>query len=379
MGNQFLLVAVPILVLHVTGSAGTAALSAAAQNLPYLLGPVIGPCVDRMSPKRLFITSEVTSAVLVTGLPFAAGRGTIGLILMYALVFGVGTASVFSSLTNEFTFIPSLLGEGEDRTQLAYSRYNSTLDLARFVGPAAAGAVIAAFGASTALWIDAATFLGTVAVACGLPNRGYVESSESLLSSIRFGWQTFRTVPRLRSLTVVLTLYNLGVGSIVVYLVSVASGPWGWSSVLVGFVVSLGSLVSAVGAWSGRIMLRRTHVLRRIHFWLGASAASALLMPVGWHWLVATGFIAMSFCAGAFNVETLTWRRAVIPRDCSGRVNAIVRCFVAGAIPVSAVLLSLVANGSTLVQFLPVTVAAVAALVVWTAILRNSSEMKQVS
>ncbi|UTT59424.1 MFS transporter [Cellulosimicrobium cellulans] len=371
LGNQFLLIAVPVLVLQITGSAASAVLAAAAQNLPFLFGPLVGPVVDRFSRRTIFIVSEVASAAVVAMIPLFIHGGGSSLPLVYLSVFCVGTLSVASSLTNEYTFVPSLLGEGEERTRLAYARYNGTLDVARFVGPLVAGALIATVGASLALWIDAATFLGTALVALWLPKGGRIDTSEPFFRSIRLGWRTFRTIPRLGLLTVVLALYNLGVGSIAVYFVAVASGAWGWSSLLVGGVISMGSLASAAGAWVGRRVLAGSSTLRRIHFWLGASAVAALLMPLGLEWVVSIGFLAMSFCAGAFNVETLTWRRAVIPREFAGRVNSIVRFFVAGAIPGSALVLSFVADGTPLVRFLPVTVAAVLAAMVWTVALRR--------
>ncbi len=372
LGNQFLLIAVPVLIYELTGSAAAAVLGSAAQNAPHLLGPLIGPYVDRLSRKWLFVGSELVCAVAVALIPVAAAYASRPLPVVYALVFCVGLASVLTSLTNEFTFIPSLLGRGTEQVRRAYSLYNSVLDVARFVGPAVAGVAIVALGPAGALWFDAATFLGTAAAALALPvDRERRPVSESIVRSFSLGWARFRSTATLPSLTAVLALYNLGVGSVAVFIISVASGPWGWATTTVGWVISVGSLCSAAGAWVGGRLLRGRSSARRAQVWLAVSGASSLVMLVGVPWCAIAGFWAMSFAAGAFNVETLTYRRSIIPDEYAGRVNSIVRCFVAGAIPFSALMLAATADQADGVKFLPITISAVLAAAAWSLVLRR--------
>lgn len=373
LGNQFLLIAVPVLIYDLTGSASSAVLGAAAQNAPHLLGPVIGPYVDRLSRKWLFVASELVCAVAVALIPVVATHSSRPLLSVYALVFCVGLASVLTSLTNEFTFIPSLLGRETEQVHRAYSLYNSTLDVARFVGPAAAGVAIVALGPAGALWFDAATFLCTAAAGLALPNDSTrAAQSETIFRSFSLGWARFRGTTTLPSLTAVLALYNLGVGSVAVFVISIASGPWDWEPTTVGWIISAGSLSSAVGAWVGRRLFRHRAPGRRAQAWLGVSGASSLVMLAGIPWCAVIGFWAMSLAAGAFNVETLTYRRSIIPDEYAGRVNSIVRCFVAGAIPISALMLAATADQPDAVKFLPITISAVLAAAAWSVVLART-------
>jgi hypothetical protein len=63
----------------------------------------------------------------------------------------------------------------------------------------------------------------------------------------------------------------------------------------------------------------------------------------------------------------MAYRQHEIPSELSGRVNAVIRMFMTGAVPVSALLLGLTANLSGSLQvFFPVTVTALLAASLWT-------------
>lgn len=372
LGNQFLLVAVPILLYDYTGSAVAAVLSAAAQNAPYLLSPILGPYVDRVSRRLLFVTSELVSAFSVAAIPTLLIYLHAPIITVYGLVFIVGVCSVLSSLANDFTFVPSLLGSSARDVERAYSIYSSTLDIARFIGPGAAGMMIVLVNPAGALWLDAATFLGTALVATKLwDDRAAGGPRESLFRSFARGWAKFVEIPTLRTLASVLGLFNLGVGAITTFLVAVGISDWHWSSAAIGWVLAIGSLGSAAGGWICPRVARQRQPTTRIALWLGLSAVSSLLMLAPWRIAVVVSFWLMSLAAGGLNVTTLTYRRNIIPDEYAGRLNAIMRALIAGAIPMSAVVLSIGSGHESVVKFLPVTLAACGAAVVWGLVARR--------
>jgi MFS family permease len=97
LGDQFTLIALPWLVLKLTGdplSLGLAlALLGAPRALFILLG---GALVDRYSPQRVFMLTKHASAVLVGALAVLTLAGAATLPLVYALSLGIGLAQAFA-------------------------------------------------------------------------------------------------------------------------------------------------------------------------------------------------------------------------------------------------------------------------------------------
>jgi len=96
LGDQFTLIALPWLVLTVTGDALTLGLVIALMSIPRALFILIGGAlVDRYSPKSVLMLSKVANAVLLAILAALVFAGHITLPAIYVLAFGLGLASAF--------------------------------------------------------------------------------------------------------------------------------------------------------------------------------------------------------------------------------------------------------------------------------------------
>lgn len=362
MGNAFLRLAVPLAILHVTGSPSAAILSVALENLPHLAGPVLGTLIDRFPRRTVFAASELSQAVLVVLLAGALEAERLGLV--YVLLVGLGLGSVISNITSEFSLVPSLAPA--DAVGKAYSRYMFCVDSARFAGPMLGGLLIAVSSTRIALYADAATFVLTALVVLRLRvGRDSTPKTESFVQAFASGWCAFTRLPGIPRLTVSLGLYNLGAGSIATVLVAVGSDRWDWTPSFTGGVVSAGAIAGALGAAVGGRWERRSWSAR-ILLWMAASCVCALPLLTGSSWLSVIGFVGMSFSAGAMNVATMAYRHHVIPDEFVGRVNTVVRSLIMGSIPASALILSRTATSeSHLLMFLPAFLAILLALAVW--------------
>jgi len=172
IGDQLYLIALPWLVLQLTGSAfamGTVlALAAIPRALFMLLG---GALTDRFSPRILMLGSNLGRLTLVATLAAVTLGGVVQLWMLYtfALLFGLADAFFFPA---QSAIVPKLIGS--DRLQTGNAIIQGTAQLSMFVGPALAGALIGVLdgggaasvpdtrGIGVAFALDAASFLASV-------------------------------------------------------------------------------------------------------------------------------------------------------------------------------------------------------------------------
>lgn len=283
---------------------------------------------------------------------------------MFVSLFVLGLANVISDVAGDYGLIPALVPR--DRLDKASSQFTSILLVARFVGPALAGFTIAAVGTTWALEIDAVTFLLTAFVVVFMPKAEPQAAAASLSTMLKEGIAYFRARPDLRRLTMAVALYNLGAGALEPTLLTVGGDHWNWSPTALGVAVSCGAVAAALGAWLSPRALVGDNRRRQVTLWLGVAAVGSLGLLVSAPLAVVVGFCILCLGEGGVNAATMAYRQQEIPDELSGRVNAVIRTFITGAVPVSALLLGLTANLSGSLQvFFPVTITALLAVCVW--------------
>ncbi|MGW2560950.1 MFS transporter [Streptomyces sp. NPDC001514] len=363
LGNTFLNVAMPWILLTITGSKVIAALSFGVQLAPYALSPIFGVVVDRFNRRQVFIWAEVAQCVMVGLLPLLISEGNVVFVLV--LLFLVGCGGLTSELTSDFGLIPSIAPAHS--LAKAYSRYTTTISIVRFVGPAVVGVVISTLGPQGALWIDAATFLITAAAAASLPLHTAAERGPSLFRQmLSNGFSCFWRLKQVRRLTVALTVFNLGAGAVPTVLVVIAQTRWHWSPQTTGVALGLGALGAAIGAWATPWVAPGRGLQTRVGIWFGFCGIGGLVMVFGSPVAVIAGFFLLSVGEGGMNVTTNEYRYNAIPDDLLGRVNAIIRAAVISGAAVSSVVLGYtVSLDSPLAWMAPVVIGAVVATGLW--------------
>lgn len=97
LGDQFTLIALPWLVLKLTGDPLSLGLVLALLGVPRAIFILVGGAVvDRYSPKQVFMLTKHASALLVGALAVLTFTGTATLPLVYALSLGIGLAQAFA-------------------------------------------------------------------------------------------------------------------------------------------------------------------------------------------------------------------------------------------------------------------------------------------
>lgn len=162
-GDAFHTVALPLLVLHLTGSGLGVGAVVVAEIVPVLLlAPLAGAVVDRISPLRVMIAADLVRATLVAALPLVYGN--IGAV--YAIAFGLSAASVFFNPATG-AMLPRLVGEKE--LVAANSGIWTAAVLSQIALAPAAGLLVVAFGFAPAFLINAVSFALSALVLIRLP------------------------------------------------------------------------------------------------------------------------------------------------------------------------------------------------------------------
>lgn len=222
LGDQFYLIALPWLVLRITGNGlamGTVlALAAIPRALFMLVG---GALTDRLSPRFVMLVSNIARMVLVFLLALLVLLGAIEMWMIYilALLFGLADAFFYPA---QSAIVPRLVESNQ--LQPANALMQGTWQLSLFAGPVLAGFLISALasdppagagdmrGIGLAFVIDALTFLASAVTLLfiddGQREKQKQDAGESLLQAIAEGLKTVWQDAALRAFFLLIAISN---------------------------------------------------------------------------------------------------------------------------------------------------------------------------
>ena len=355
LGDQLYAVALPWLVLQLTGSAlatgSVLALVAVPRAVFMLLG---GALTDRLSPRQVMLASNLGRLALVATLSVLTLTGLVQLWMLYvfALLFGFADAFFFPA---QGAIVPRLVGlEG---LQVGNAVIQGTAQLAMFVGPTLAGLLIAlldakaasgsvpgSVGIGAALGLDALTFIASV-VALSLmrlkPREAPAEDSPEetgVLRSILEGLSAIWEDKILRYYFIVIAVVTfLLLGPFTVGIPVLAHSRYAEGA------MALGTILSSFGGGSlvGIALPPRPPSLRaRVP---GRDADDVLPPGIGLILLgltvalapAAVAALIMGLAEGYVMIQWITWMQIRTPAHMLGRVMSVLMFSVVGLAPLS--------------------------------------------
>ncbi|GAB2598391.1 macrolide resistance MFS transporter Mrx(A) [Kribbella endophytica] len=284
-GTRVSTIAIPWFVLMSTGSPVKTGVVALAEMLPLVLSKALGgPLIDRIGPKRVSVTTDTASLVVVALIPLLHHLQALSFPVLLVLV-AVAGALRGPGDAAKGTLIPDIAAAAKTPLERVTGLESTTERLAGFIAFALAGALIALVGEANALIIDALSFgLCALLIQRWIPGRhqaekatsadetaeeqhnegSYLEDSSrterdsvegSYLVRLREGWRFLRGDKLLLSLIIMIAVTNLLDAAFSVVLLPVwirdhGYGPEHFSLVLAVFSLSatLFALVaSAIG------------------------------------------------------------------------------------------------------------------------------------
>jgi len=286
-------VAMAWLVLQLTGSATWLGLAIALQSLPILLlGPYGGLLVDRMDKRGLLIGTQIAAGAQALTLGVLMVTGTITLAWVLALSLGLGLVNAIENPGRQ-AFVREMVPV--EMVRNAVSLNSVLVNVARAVGPAIAGVLIATAGLAACFFVNSATFLVAIS-AFAMMKQSELTPTEPVPrgpGQLREGLRYVRRDPYLLVPLVMMAMVGTLTYEFQVSLPALATVTFGGGPASIGAITAamgagavIGGLLSASHTTSGI----RTMVFAAMTF--GASVllvvaaptlhlAAAALVPVG--------------------------------------------------------------------------------------------------
>ncbi len=269
------------LVLTLSGSATTLGVIVALQTLPVLLlGPYGGVVADRVDKRRLMVALQAAMGLqaLILGLLTITGAVTLWEVGLLAALLGLNNA--FESPARQ-AFMLEMVGPGTLRN--AVSLNSVLVNVARVVGPALAGILIALSGEGVCFLINAASFAAVIASLLTL-DRAAINPTEPSPRSPGQLREGLRYVAGIRDLAVPLAMMALAGALAYEFQVTLpvmaralhaGPGGFGFMTAAMGLGAVAGGLVVAARGRTGLLPLTLAAAAFGVLL-LGAAAAPSL-------------------------------------------------------------------------------------------------------
>jgi MFS family permease len=343
-GNWMQTVAEMWLMVQLTGNGLSVGVTAALQFLPMLLfAPWGGLLADRVSKRRLLITTQTLMAIPALTLWALTMHGSVTVWMVYALVFARGVVNAVDNPARQ-SFVIEMVGS--DRVVNAVALNSVIVHSARIMGPAAAGVVIALIGVSTCFLINALSFVAMIvalrAMDSGQLHRAHDRPERGpgqLRQGVAYVARTPELLIPLAMMAVVGTLsYNFQI-----LLPLLASFTWhGTASTYTALAVAMGvgSVAGALAAGArGRVGPRLLVGAAALFGFAELLVASAPQLSLQLLTLIPLGAISVTFAAGVNSALQLAVEPAM-----RGRVMALYSMVFLGSTPIGAPLVGWIAE-----------------------------------
>ena len=341
-GNAVAQLAIPWYVLTTTGSPALTGLAVFFNFLPIVLAAFFGGVVvDRLGFRATSIVADVASAGAVAAIPLLDATVGIELWQLFGLVF-LGALLDAPGATARAALLPDVVELAGARMERASGIRSAIQQSALLIGAPIGGVLVAAFGATTALWLDAASFIVSAALVGLLVPRPAaspeVEERGRFFAELAEGMRFIWRQRVLRAVVLMVLLTNLLEAPFPVVTAVFAQEAYGSASDL-GLMFGVfggGALAGALvySAIGHRLPRRRTFL------WCFTGVPLAYLalattppLPLA---LVALGFAGL--VAGPINPLLFTVTTEIVPSHLRGRVFGAVRGGAWAAIPLGTLL-----------------------------------------
>lgn len=253
IGTWMTQIATVWLVYQLTNSALMLGVVGFIGQIPsFVLAPFGGVLVDRRSPHRILLTTQVLAMMQSLALAALTLTGTIQIWHILALSLFQGLINAFDAPARQ-TLVRDIVDRREDLAS-AIALNSSLVNGARLVGPAIAGVIIARIGTGYCFLLDGVSYIAVIAalLAMRLRSRPILQAdAASPLQRIREGFEYAFGFPPIRDVLLLLATFSLFAMSYTTLVPIYAT------QILHGDAHTLGWLMSAsgIGALMGGIYL----------------------------------------------------------------------------------------------------------------------------
>lgn len=340
IGTWMQRITVPFVLYSLTGSAAWIGLGTFLEFLPMMaMNSVGGVLADRIDRRRLLIGTQVGQLVLGVGLwaLWVSGNGRPGLIV--AVVAGAGVVAGIQTPVWQ-SFVPQLVPR--ERLLNAITLNSTQTNIARVLGPALGGLVLAAWGAGAAFLVNGLSYLFVVGALLLVRAGQPVASRSTGRMAGEFG-EAIRYTRRHTGLALAVGVVGLAglLGAPIVQLMPVfAEKVYGVGETAYGVLTAamgVGAVVGAVvlGAYGDDIRRSRLAVGGVLLF--GVTALVLAISTAYWEGILALCVMGGGYIVIASSLNTSV--QVMVAEEMRGRVVAIYMMAFLGGFPLGALLL----------------------------------------
>ncbi len=372
MGTWMQSVAQSWLVYEMTGSQfmlGIITFIGTAPTLFFMLPA--GAIADRVSRRRLLLVTQTAMMLTATTMALLSGTHTLQVWHIAVLAGCLGIATSFDAPTRQALVVEMV----EDRKDLqnAIALNSMIFNMARVVGPAVGGIILAAFGATWCFAFNGLSFLAVLIALWGmrLPEASKEKRKEKMTDQIIVGLRYVRGHAAIRSIIILVALASLFAMSYTVLLPAFASDVLGVGE------AGLGGLNAAigVGALIGSLAVASLGYGHRkgLELSLGSLLMPAALLCFSFSRNFSLSLIALAFTGFGLVMQNATGNTVIqglVRDDLRGRVMSLYTLTLFGTAPFGSLLIGAVAQhfGSAVAVGLFAAITLVAATVIFTAV-----------
>ena len=316
LGSALTTVAVPYQVYRLTGSSFAVGMVSLAQLGPLLVGSLLGGSIaDAFDRRRILLASQLALAGCSAGLAFNAMGGHSAVWPLFAFPAVSAGLSGLDASTRTAAMVSLVDAEA---LVSANALRQLLLTVSLVTGPAAAGLILARFGAVAVYWIDVASFAAAMVAVLGLPPlRPAGGGTRAGLTSMVEGLRYLRRRQAVQG-TFVIDLDAMIFGMPRALFPAMGIGVFHGGATAVGFLYAAPGAGALLGAlftgWAARVRRQGRAVLIAVAVWGLAIAAFGLVS-----WLPAG--LALLALAGAADVVSAVFRGTILQLETPDRLG----------------------------------------------------------
>jgi MFS family permease len=334
------------LVLELTHSGWQLGLVGALQALPILLFSIFaGVFADRWPKRRVLLVTQLAAIIQAFLLWILIATGTIQLWHLYVLALLLGLTNSLGRPASQ-AFVVELVGREDLPNAVALN--SSLSSLARIVGPALGGIIIAASGVTMLFLLNALSFLPVMAALALIKSNelhaqvlqpGRADERQNTWQSLREGVDYVWKTPSVLLVILVVGLVLLFGSNFNVVLPLFATGVLHVGATGFGFLsaaTGVGALLSALWlAWSNQ-----QPTIRRVLIVMLIFGMLEVVFAVSHSYFLSLVLItSIGFTESTFAMQAMTSLQMVAPNHLSGRVMSVQVLFFDGSLPLGYLLM----------------------------------------
>lgn len=297
------------MMTSISPSAHMVALVQTSLTLPIMLLSVLsGAMADNIDRRKLMLTAQISMLIISVLLALCAWTGLITPWLLLSFTFLIACGSAFNAPAWQAS-----VGDMVPRDQLpaAVALNSMGFNIARSVGPAIGGAIVAAAGAAAAFALNALSYVALITVLWRWrpPPAVHVLPRESLGMAMQAGIRYVLMSPSIRTVLIRSFIFGIGASAVMALLPLVAKHKMSGGPLTYGLLLGAFGVGAVAGAMSSA-RLRQRFSTEQIVRW-SCYATAVAVGVLSFSTVAALTMLALLFCGAGWVLVLSTFNVTV--------------------------------------------------------------------